>query len=172
MRAQSRPRAWSAARNSAAGQRQHRDGRQHADNSRVARPVGSSVPADAPILPDLRAAGAIILGKANLGGMGQLPRVRQCFHPGLRLAGARVEDFTQNPYIPELTVMRFELRLGAAGAAANLCAAAIGTETEVRSVRPASNNIFGLKPTLGLFPRTASFRSVINRTLLVRWGGP
>jgi len=114
--------------------------------------VGSRVPADAVIVQRLRAAGAIILGKANLGEWANF-RGNVPFDPnvGLEAVGwsARGGN-TINPYDLSYTSWGSSAGSGA-GAAANLCAAAVGTETDGSITGPSAvENIVGLKPTLGL----------------------
>ena len=51
--------------------------------------------------------------------------------------------------------MRVELRARRVAAAANLCSATVGVETDGSILCPAGNNgVVGLKPTLGLVPQT------------------
>ena len=109
---------------------------------------GNHVPADAPIIARLRAAGAIILGKANLGEWANF----RSFIPVYPLAvcwSARGGN-TINAY--DLSYTSWGSSAGSAnGAAANLCAAAIGTETDGSITGPSAvENCVGLKPTLGL----------------------
>jgi amidase len=109
---------------------------------------GSHVPADAVIIQRLRTAGAVILGKANLGEWANF----RSFIPVFPLAvgwSARGGN-TINAY--DLSYTSWGSSSGSAnGAAANLCAAAIGTETDGSITGPAAvENIVGLKPTLGL----------------------
>ena len=106
--------------------------------------VGSQVPSDAPIVGRLRAAGAVILGKANLSewanfrGFGALN--------GWSARGG----FTRNPYVLDYDPCGSSSG-SAVAPAANLCAVAVGTETDGSIVCPAGNNlIVGLKPTIGL----------------------
>jgi amidase len=113
---------------------------------------GSGVPGDATIVRQLRAAGAVILGKANLGEWANF-RGFVPFDPvlGALAVGwsARGGD-TINPYVLSYTSWGSSSGSGA-GAAANLCAAAIGTETDGSITGPSAvENIVGLKPTLGL----------------------
>jgi amidase len=113
---------------------------------------GSRVPADAVIIQQLRAAGAVILGKANLGEWANF-RGNVPFDPvlGLLAVGwsARGGN-TINPYVLSYTSWGSSSGSGA-GTAANLCAAAIGTETDGSITGPSAvENIVGLKPTLGL----------------------
>jgi amidase len=106
--------------------------------------VGSRVPADASIVGRLRAAGAVILGKTNLSEWANF----RGFAPfnGWSARGG----FSYDPYL-----LSFDPCGSSSGSAiapaANLCAAAIGTETDGSVVCPAGNNlVVGLKPSLGL----------------------
>jgi amidase len=106
--------------------------------------VGSRVPADAAIVARLRAAGALILGKANLSEWANF----RGFAPfnGWSARGG----FSYDPYL-----LSFDPCGSSSGSAiapaANLCAAAIGTETDGSVVCPAGNNlVVGLKPSIGL----------------------
>ena len=108
--------------------------------------VNSKVPADAVLVAKLRAAGAVILGKANLGEWANFRGFNPFGFYGWTARGGA----TQNPYL--LSYSAFGSSSGSAvGAAANLCAVAVGTETDGSIVNPASANlVVGLKPTLGL----------------------
>src|SRR5438270_1936853 len=109
---------------------------------------GSQAPADAPLIQNLRAAGAIILGKTNLGEWANF-RGFDVAYPAADGWTARGGD-TKNAYDLSYTSWGSSSGSGA-GAAANLCAAAIGTETDGSITGPSAvENIFGLKPTLGL----------------------
>src|SRR5437660_4444591 len=109
---------------------------------------GSKVPADAPLIQRLRAAGAIILGKSNLGEWANF-RGFDNVYPLAVGWSARGGD-TKNAYDLSYTSWGSSSGSGA-GTAANLCAAAIGTETDGSITGPSAvENIFGLKPTLGL----------------------
>ena len=113
---------------------------------------GSQVPADAVIIQNLRAAGAIILGKTNLGEWANF-RGNVPFDPniGLEAVGwsARGGN-TINPYDLSYTSWGSSAGSGA-GAAASLCAVAVGTETDGSITGPSAvENVAGLKPTLGL----------------------
>src|SRR6476646_4808709 len=108
---------------------------------------GSNVPADAPLIQRLRAAGAIILGKSNLGEWANF----RGFSPfPLALGWSARGGDTKNAY--DLSYTSWGSSSGsAAAAAASLCAAAVGTETDGSITGPSAvENIFGLKPTLGL----------------------
>jgi len=109
---------------------------------------GNHVPGDAPLIANLRAAGALILGKANLGEWANF----RSFIPIFPLAvgwSARGGN-TINAY--DLSYTSWGSSAGSAnGAAANLCAAAIGSETDGSITGPSAvENCVGLKPTLGL----------------------
>jgi amidase len=110
--------------------------------------VNSHVPADAVIIQRLRAAGAVILGKANLGEWANF-RGFDFVYPLAVGWSARGGD-TINAY--DLSYTSWGSSSGSGnGAAANLCAAAIGTETDGSITGPSAvENIVGLKPTLGL----------------------
>jgi amidase len=109
---------------------------------------GNHVPADAVIIQQLRAAGAIILGKSNLGEWANF-RSNIPVYPLAVGWSARGGD-TKNAY--DLSYTSWGSSAGSGnGAAANLCAAAIGTETDGSITGPSAvENIVGLKPTLGL----------------------
>ncbi|MEP6659631.1 MAG: amidase [Acidimicrobiales bacterium] len=108
--------------------------------------VGSRVPADAAVVARLRAAGAVILGKANLSEWANF----RGFAPfnGWSARGG----FTRNPYVLDFDPCGSSSG-SAVAAAANLCSVAVGTETDGSITCPSGNNlIVGLKPTLGLVP--------------------
>ncbi|HEX4696936.1 MAG TPA: amidase family protein [Candidatus Udaeobacter sp.] len=109
---------------------------------------GSRVPGDAVIIQQLRAAGAIILGKSNLGEWANF-RSNIPVYPLAVGWSARGGD-TKNAY--DLSYTSWGSSAGSGnGTAANLCAAAIGTETDGSITGPSAvENIVGLKPTLGL----------------------
>jgi len=107
------------------------------------------VPADAPLIQNLRAAGAIILGKANLGEWANFRDDEAETYP-LAVGWSARGGSTNNAYDLSYTSWGSSSGSGA-GAAANLCAAAVGTETDGSITGPSAvENIFGLKPTLGL----------------------
>jgi amidase len=106
--------------------------------------VDSTVPADAPIAARLRAAGAVILGKANLSEWANF----RGFAPfnGWSARGG----FTRDPYLLSFDPCGSSSG-SAVAAAANLCAAAVGTETDGSVVCPSGNNlVVGIKPSLPL----------------------
>ena len=106
--------------------------------------VGSTVPSDSVVVSRLRAAGAVILGKANLSEWANF-RGNAPFNGWSARGG-----FTRDPYL-----LSFDPRGSSSGsavaAATNLCAATVGTETDGSVVCPSGNNLnVGLKPTVGL----------------------
>jgi amidase len=110
---------------------------------------GNQVPADAPLIQNLRAAGAIILGKANLGEWANFRDDEAETFP-LAVGWSARGGSTNNAYDLSYTSWGSSSGSGA-GAAANLCAAAVGTETDGSITGPSAvENIFGLKPTLRL----------------------
>jgi amidase len=116
--------------------------------------VGSTVPADSVVVDRLRAAGAVILGKANLSEWanfrGNAPFNGWSARGGALDGGEPKEGFTRDPYLLSFDPCGSSSGSGAAPAA-NLCATAVGTETDGSIVCPSGNNlVFGLKPTVGL----------------------
>src|SRR5438874_481767 len=111
--------------------------------------LNSRVPADAVIVHRLRNAGAVILGKANLGEWANFRDDEAETYP-LAVGWSARGGSTNNAY--DLSYTSWGSSSGSAnGAAANLCAAAIGTETDGSITGPSAvENIVGLKPTLGL----------------------
>jgi amidase len=115
--------------------------------------VGSQVPRDSALVTRLRRAGAVILGKANLS-------------EWANFRGFAPEDFpfdtnflngwsarggsTFDPHLLSFDPCGSSSG-SAVGPAANLCAVAVGTETDGSITCPAGNNlVVGLKPTVGL----------------------
>jgi amidase len=111
--------------------------------------VRSQVPADALIIHRLRDAGAVILGKANLGEWANFRDDEAETYPLAVGWSARGGD-TKNAY--DLSYTSWGSSSGSAnGVAANLCSVAVGTETDGSITGPSAvENIVGLKPTLGL----------------------
>ena len=109
----------------------------------------SHVPADALIIQQLRAAGAVILGKANLGEWANFRDDEAETYP-LAVGWSARGGSTNNAY--DLSYTSWGSSSGSAnGAAANLCSVAVGTETDGSITGPSAvENIVGLKPTLGL----------------------
>jgi amidase len=110
--------------------------------------VGSNVPGDAVIIRRLRNAGAVILGKANLGEWANF-RGNINVYP-LAVGWSARGGNTINAY--NLGYTSWGSSSGSAnGVAANLCSVAVGTETDGSITGPSSVEcIVGLKPTLGL----------------------
>ena len=103
---------------------------------------------DAPVVARLRAAGAVILGKANLTEWANFMTV------GMANGYSSHGGQTVNPWRAGLDTGGSSSGSGV-GVAARLCAAAIGTETSGSIVSPAhQNGVVGLKPSMGLVPRT------------------
>jgi amidase len=105
---------------------------------------GSRVPADATVVHRMRAAGAVILGKANLSEWANF----RGFAPfnGWSARGR----FTRDPYLLDFDPCGSSSGSGVA-AAANFCSTTVGTETDGSVVCPSGNNLcVGLKPTVGL----------------------
>jgi amidase len=109
---------------------------------------GNHVPGDSVIIQQLRAAGAIILGKSNLGEWANFRSNIPVFP--LAVGWSARGGSTVNAY--DLSYTSWGSSAGSAnGAAANLCAAAVGTETDGSITGPSAvENIVGLKPTVGL----------------------
>ncbi len=109
---------------------------------------GSIPPADSGVARILRARGAIILGKANLSEWANFRSNRSS--SGWSGRGGQVK----NPYALDRNPCGSSSGSGAA-AAASLCAAAIGTETNGSIVCPSNaNGVVGIKPTVGLVSRS------------------
>lgn len=103
---------------------------------------------DAFIVKQLRKAGALILGKTNLSEWANFRGKRSV--SGWSSRGG----LTRNPYALDRSTSGSSSGSGAA-VAANLCAAAVGTETDGSITSPAqTNGIVGIKPTLGLLSRS------------------
>ena len=109
---------------------------------------GSIALRDAFIVKRLRAAGVVILGKTNLSEWAN-------FRGKHSVSGwSSWGGLTRNPYALDRSACGSSSGSGAA-VAANLCAAAIGTETDGSIICPSqTNGIVGIKPTLGLVSRS------------------
>jgi amidase len=118
---------------------------------------------DSSVAAQLRKAGAVLLGKANMTEWANF--MSESMWAGYSSRGG----LARNPYGPgELFVGGSSSGSGAA-VAASLCAAAIGTETTGSIISPASQNgIVGLKPTVGLISRAG----IIPITLSQDTAGP
>ncbi len=108
---------------------------------------GSHPARDSFVAARLRAAGAVILGKTNLSEWAN-------FRSNHSISGwSGRGGQTRNPYALDRNTSGSSSGSGA-GVAANLCAVAVGTETDGSIVSPASvNGIVGIKPTVGLISR-------------------
>ena len=108
---------------------------------------GWYAPADAPLVAQLRARGAVILGKTNLSEWANFRSTHSS--SGWSARGGQ----TRNPYALNRTPSGSSSG-SAVAVAAGLCVAAVGSETDGSIVSPASiNGIVGLKPTVGLVSR-------------------
>jgi amidase len=110
--------------------------------------LAGSLPAqDSFVAQRLRAAGAVILGKTNLSEWANFRSTSST--SGWSSRGG----LTRNPYALDRSGCGSSTGSGVA-VAADLCAAAIGTETDGSITCPASvNGVVGIKPTLGLISR-------------------
>jgi amidase len=110
--------------------------------------IGSKPKQDAFIVKKLRDAGAVILGKTNLS---EWANIRcSTSTSGWSARGGQ----TKNPYALNRNPSGSSSGSGVA-VSANLCAAAIGTETDGSILSPSSVNcIVGIKPTVGLVSRS------------------
>lgn len=103
---------------------------------------------DAFIVHLLRQSGAVILGKTNLSEWANFRSSRST--SGWSSRGLQ----TKNPYVLDRNPSGSSAGSGSA-VAANLCAIAVGTETDGSIVSPASvNGLVGIKPTVGLVSRS------------------
>lgn len=105
-------------------------------------------PEDAAVAAKLRVAGAVILGKANLSEWANFRSTHSV--SGWSSRGGQ----TLNPFALDRNPCGSSSG-SAVAVAADLCAAAVGTETNGSIICPAHiNGIVGLKPTVGLVSRT------------------
>ncbi len=110
---------------------------------------------DATVVARLRAAGAVIFGKANLTEFANIIAIDM--PAGYSSLGGQVK----NPYAPQLDERGIPVvppggssSGSAVAVAAGLCAAAIGTETSGSLLNPAAQNgLVTVKPTVGLISR-------------------
>ncbi|WP_321282328.1 amidase [Marinifilum fragile] len=109
---------------------------------------GNFASEDAFIVKQLRKSGALILGKTNLSEWANFRSTRSS--SGWSGRGGQ----THNPYVIDRSPCGSSSGSGVA-VAANLCVAAIGTETDGSVICPSGHNgIVGIKPTLGMVSRT------------------
>jgi amidase len=102
---------------------------------------------DATVVERLQEAGAVLLGKTNLSEWANFRSTRSS--SGWSARGGQ----TRNPYALDRNPCGSSSGSGAA-VSANLCAAAVGTETDGSIVCPSSvNGTVGIKPTVGLVSR-------------------
>ncbi|MDP3072759.1 MAG: amidase [Opitutaceae bacterium] len=130
--------------------------------------IGLKPPRDAHLVTRLREAGAVLLGKTNLSEWANFRGERSV--SGWSGRGGQ----TLNPYALDRTPSGSSSG-SAVAVAANLCVAAIGTETNGSILSPAAvNGIVGLKPTVGavsrsgVIPIAASFDTAGPMTRTVR----
>jgi amidase len=110
--------------------------------------AGHRATQDSFVAKQLRAAGAVILGKTNLSEWANFRSTHSA--SGWSSRGGQ----THNPYVLDRTPSGSSAGSGSA-ASASLCAVAVGTETNGSIVSPSSvNGLVGLKPTVGLVSRT------------------
>jgi len=103
---------------------------------------------DAFIAARLRAAGAVILGKANLSEWANIRSTRST--SGWSSRGGQ----TKNPYVLDRNPCGSSSGTGT-GIAASLAAVGVGTETDGSIICPSAvSGLVGLKPTVGLVSRT------------------
>lgn len=121
--------------------------RQHTTAGSLA--LVSSTPArDAFLVGKLRAAGAVLLGKANLSEWANFRSLRSS--SGWSARGGQ----NANPYVLDRNPCGSSSG-SAVAAAANLAAVTLGTETDGSIMCPAgANGVVGMKPTLGLVSRS------------------
>jgi amidase len=109
----------------------------------------SFAPEDSFIAAKLRAAGAVLLGKANMTEWSNFMSNRM--PAGYSSRGG----YVLNPYGPGKLFVSGSSSGSAAAVAANLAAAAIGTETAGSIIGPASQHfLVGIKPTVGFASRS------------------
>lgn len=110
--------------------------------------AGNIARTDAFIIKQLRLSGAVIIGKTNLSEWANFRSTRST--SGWSSRGGQ----TKNPVMLDRNPCGSSSGSGAA-VAANLCAVAIGTETDGSVIAPASFcGIVGIKPTVGLLSRS------------------
>ena len=106
--------------------------------------TGAPAPRDAPLVANLRRAGAVLIGKANLSEWANIRSSRSS--SGWSGRGRQ----TRNPHVLDRTPSGSSSGSGA-GVAAGFAALAIGTETDGSIISPANaNGVVGIKPTVGV----------------------
>ena len=109
--------------------------------------LGAPAPRDATVAAQLREAGAVILGKANLSEWANFRSTRAT--SGWSGRGG----LTRNPYVLDRTACGSSSG-SAAAVAAGFVTVAIGTETNGSVICPsAANGVVGIKPTVGIVSR-------------------
>lgn len=109
---------------------------------------GNYAKEDAFLVKQLRAGGAVLLGKTNLSEWANFRSFKSS--SGWSSRGGQ----TRNPYVLDRNPCGSSSGSGAA-VSANLCAVTIGTETNGSVVCPSTaNGVVGLKPTVGLISRS------------------
>ncbi|TMF01157.1 MAG: amidase, partial [Chloroflexi bacterium] len=109
--------------------------------------AGSYARADAPVAARLRQAGAILLAKANLSEWANFRSTRSS--SGWSGRGRQ----TRNPFVLDRSPGGSSSG-SAVAVSANLCVAALGTETDGSIMSPSSaSGVVGIKPTVGLTSR-------------------
>ncbi len=110
--------------------------------------AGNVVPADAPLVTSLRAAGAVVLGKTNL------TEFANFLTTGMPAGYSSLGGQVLNAYDASQTPSGSSAGSGVA-ASVGLAPLTIGTETSGSILSPAAaNSLVGVKPTVGLVPRT------------------
>lgn len=118
---------------------------------------GSIAKADSFVALQLRAAGAVILGKTNLSEWANF----RSTHSTSGWSGRG--GLTRNPYALDRNTSGSSSG-SAAATAANLCAAAVGSETDGSIVSPSAMcALVGIKPTVGLIGRSGIIPISINQ---------
>lgn len=116
------------------------------------------MPRDAGVAARLRAAGAIILGKANLS---EWAHFRGNLASGWSGRGGQATS----AYVPQGDPGGSSSGSGIA-TSIGLCAAALGTETDGSVISPSQrNNLVGIKPTVGLTSRAGGRAGLIFSAL-------
>jgi amidase len=109
--------------------------------------MGSIAPRDSFVAEKLRAAGAVILGKANLSEWANFRGERSS--SGWSGRGGQAN----NPYVLDRNPSGSSSG-SAIAVSANLCAVAVGTETDGSIIAPSTQcGVVGIKPTVGLISR-------------------